>query len=180
VERELGPPPTCRTAPLNIVIAGLGGQGVLTASDILAEAALLAGCEVKKADVHGMSQRGGSVASDVRFGAGVLSPMVPPGEADFLLVLAEDQVDNNRPRLRAHGVLIAPDAIRPASLPNRRSANVALLGILSRHLDIDVRAWRAAIRRHLKPELCEINLQAFEIGRREDHRCDTETIRPRP
>ena len=60
--------PHCDRAPLNVVIAGLGGQGVLTASDILAEAALLAGFDVKKADVHGMSQRGGSVASDVRFG----------------------------------------------------------------------------------------------------------------
>ena len=114
-------------SPLNVVIAGLGGQGVLTASDILAEAALLAGFDVKKADVHGMSQRGGSVASDVRFGASVLSPMVPPGEADFLLVLAEDQVDNNRPRLREGGVLIAPDAIDPlrAAQPSQRERGVA-------------------------------------------------------
>ena len=107
---------------------------MLTASDILAEAAFLAGYDVKKSEVHGMSQRGGSVASDVRFGTTVFSPMVPPGEADFLLVLADDQVDNNRPRLREGGVLIAPQDIQQASLPNRRSANVALLGVLSRHL----------------------------------------------
>ncbi len=151
--------------PLNIVIAGLGGQGVLTASDILAEAAVLAGFDVKKADVHGMSQRGGSVASDVRFGTKVWSPMVPPGEADFLLVLAADQVENNRPRLREGGILIAPDAIDPAQLPNRRSANVALLGVLSRHLDIDVAAWHEAIRKSMKPELAEVNCQAFDFGR---------------
>ena len=72
---------------------------MLLASDILADAAFLAGYEVKKSEVHGMSQRGGSVASDVRFGREVFSPMVPPGEADFLVVLAEDQVENNRPRL---------------------------------------------------------------------------------
>ena len=53
----------------NVVLAGLGGQGVLKASDILADAALRAGLDVKKAEVHGMSQRGGSVTSDVRFGA---------------------------------------------------------------------------------------------------------------
>ncbi len=151
--------------PLNVVVAGLGGQGVLTASDILAEAALLAGFDVKKADVHGMSQRGGSVASDVRFGVRVLSPMVPPGEADFLLVLAEDQVDDNLPRLRAGGVLLAIDVVRPLSLPNRRSANVALLGALSRRLSIDVAAWREAVRRRLKPELYEVNWRAFELGR---------------
>ncbi len=106
--RAAGPGPAVRrtsgrSTPLNVVVAGLGGQGVLTASDILAEAAVLAGFEVKKAEVHGMSQRGGSVAADVRFGPSVLSPMVPPGEADFLLVLADDQVDNNRWRLRAGG-----------------------------------------------------------------------------
>ena len=157
--------PTPPSAIVNVVIAGLGGQGVLTASDILAEAAVLAGFDVKKADVHGMSQRGGSVASDIRFGQSVLSPMVPPGEADFLLVLAEDQVDNNRSRLREGGVLIAPDAIDPAGLPNRRSANVALLGVLSRHLGIDVEAWRKALRRHMKPELYEVNCRAFELGR---------------
>jgi Pyruvate/2-oxoacid:ferredoxin oxidoreductase gamma subunit len=152
-------------SPLSVVIAGLGGQGVLKASDILADAAFLAGYDVKKSEVHGMSQRGGSVASDVRFGQAVFSPMVPPGEADLLLVLAEDQVENNRPRLREGGVLIAPEAIDPAALPNRRSANVALLGILSRHLPIDAAVWLEAIRRNLKPELYEVNRRAFEIGR---------------
>ena len=52
----------------NVVLAGLGGQGVIKASDILADAALRSGLDVKKAEVHGMSQRGGSVTSDVRFG----------------------------------------------------------------------------------------------------------------
>ena len=84
----------------SIVIAGLGGQGVLKASDIVAEAAFRAGFDVKKAEVHGMSQRGGSVTSDVRFGGQVLSPMAPAGEADFLVVLAPDQVEPNRNRLR--------------------------------------------------------------------------------
>ncbi len=103
-------------SPLSVVIAGLGGQGVLKASDILADAAFLAGYDVKKSEVHGMSQRGGSVASDVRFGQAVWSPMVPPGEADLLLVLAEDQVENNRPRLRSGGVLVTPEAIDLAAL----------------------------------------------------------------
>lgn len=77
---------------VNIVIAGLGGQGVLKASDIVAEAAFRAGYDVKKAEVHGMSQRGGSVASDVRYGTRVFSPMVTRGEADFLVVLAADRL----------------------------------------------------------------------------------------
>ena len=150
---------------VNVVIAGLGGQGVLKASDILAEAACAAGLDVKKADVHGMSQRGGSVRSDVRFGPTVYSPMVPPGEADFLIVLAADQVENHRAMLRTHGVLIAPDAVPSAELPSRRSLNVALLGVLSRSLEIDPSVWQAAIANHFKPAVYQDNLHAFEIGR---------------
>jgi indolepyruvate ferredoxin oxidoreductase beta subunit len=84
----------------NVVLAGLGGQGVIKASDILADAALRAGLDVKKSEIHGMSQRGGSVTSDVRFGGRVLSPMVPRGEADFLVVLAPSEVEVARPLLR--------------------------------------------------------------------------------
>ena len=149
----------------NVVIAGLGGQGVLTASDILAEAAFRAGLDVKKAEVHGMSQRGGSVSTDVRFGPRVLSPMVPDGAADFLVVLAADQVEPNRHVLSADGVLITPDAVDPSKLANARGINVALLGVLARHLDIDVRHWHDALRDRLAPRLHEANLQAFELGR---------------
>jgi indolepyruvate ferredoxin oxidoreductase beta subunit len=149
----------------NVIIAGLGGQGVLTASDILAEAAFGSGLDVKKADVHGMSQRGGSVASDVRFGRQVFSPMVPPGNADFLVVLADDQVPVQQAGLRPGGVLITPAAVAAERLANRRSLNVALLGVLSRHLDFSHDAWREAICKHLKPALHGDNLQAFELGR---------------
>jgi indolepyruvate ferredoxin oxidoreductase beta subunit len=149
----------------NVVVAGLGGQGVIKASDILADAAFVSGLDVKKAEVHGMSQRGGSVTSDVRFGEEVYSPMVPPQEAEYLLVLAEDQVEVHRGLLQAGGVLITPAAIEGITLPNRRSANVALLGVLSRHLSLDVAAWHEAIRRNFKPEHHEANVQAFETGR---------------
>jgi indolepyruvate ferredoxin oxidoreductase beta subunit len=149
----------------NVIIAGLGGQGVLTASDIMAEAAFLAGLDVKKADVHGMSQRGGSVASDIRFGPQVFSPMIPPGEADYLVILTADQVENNRASLRPGGTLITPDAVDAETLPHRRSLNLALLGVLSRHLEIAADAWHAAIRSHLKAEILDVNLRAFEIGR---------------
>ncbi len=150
---------------VNVVFAGLGGQGVLKASDILAEAAFLAGLDVKKAEVHGMSQRGGSVTSDVRFGPQVLSPMVPPGEADFLVVLADDEVESNRCRLREGGLLLTAAMIDAATLPSRRSLNVAVLGLLSRRLAIGLLHWQQAIRRNFKPELHESNLAAFALGR---------------
>jgi indolepyruvate ferredoxin oxidoreductase, beta subunit len=151
---------------VNVVLAGLGGQGVLKASDILADAALRAGLDVKKAEIHGMSQRGGSVSSDVRFGDEVLSPMVPRGEADFLVVLAPSEVAVNRPLLRAGGVLIPPELVPEAALHNRRSLNVALLGALSHHLELDERAFLDAMRAALPERLHAVNEQAFAAGRK--------------
>src|SRR5512144_2669275 len=120
----------------NVVVAGLGGQGAIKASDILADVAFRAGLDVKKAEVHGMSQRGGSVTSDVRFGPEVLSPMIPRGQADFLVVLAASEVEANRPNLKAGGVLIPPDAVDEEKLQNKKSLNVALLGALAARLDL--------------------------------------------
>jgi indolepyruvate ferredoxin oxidoreductase, beta subunit len=151
---------------ISVVIAGLGGQGVLKASDIVAQAAFLAGLDVKKSEVHGMSQRGGSVASDVRFGARVLSPMVPPGEADYLVLLDAGQMDTNRSLLKSGGILIHPGLIDPAALPSKRSLNVALVGALSSRLSIPEGHWLAAIRSSLSEHLHEANLSAFQVGRR--------------
>ncbi len=150
----------------NVVIAGLGGQGVLKASDILAETAFAAGMDVKKAEVHGMSQRGGSVSTDVRFGETVLSPMVPVGEADHLVVLKADQVDTNRHRLKADGTLLSAELIDASALPNSRSLNVAMLGALSVYLDIDESTWLAAIRANLPAKLHDVNVEAFAMGRK--------------
>jgi indolepyruvate ferredoxin oxidoreductase beta subunit len=68
----------------NILLVGVGGQGILLASEVLAEAFMIAGFDVKKSEIHGMSQRGGSVVSHVRFGKKVFSPVVPEGEGDIL------------------------------------------------------------------------------------------------
>ncbi|MEJ5375153.1 MAG: indolepyruvate oxidoreductase subunit beta [bacterium] len=69
----------------NILIVGVGGQGVILASDILSEVAMTCGLDVKKSEVHGMAQRGGVVSSHVRFGQRVNSPLIPKGQADVLL-----------------------------------------------------------------------------------------------
>jgi indolepyruvate ferredoxin oxidoreductase beta subunit len=158
------------TSVVNVVFAGLGGQGVIKASDILADAALRAGLDVKKAEIHGMSQRGGSVTSDVRFGRApedrVRSPMIPRGEADYLVVLAPSEIEVTRPMLREGGTLLAPDLIPDADLPNKRSLNVALLGVLSRHLDLPVETLLEAVRAALPGRLHAVNEAAFELGRK--------------
>ena len=70
---------------VNIFIVGVGGQGVIAASEIICDAALRAGLEAKKSEVHGMSQRGGVVTSHVRVGTGVTSPIISDGDADVIL-----------------------------------------------------------------------------------------------
>ena len=67
----------------NILVCGIGGQGVMTAAEILAQAALAKGFDVKKSEVAGMAQRGGVVSSHVRFGRKVHSPVITPGSADI-------------------------------------------------------------------------------------------------
>ena len=149
----------------NIVIAGLGGRGVLTAADVVADVALHAGFDVKKSELHGMSQRGGSLASDVRFGHEVFSPMVPAGEADFLVAIEPDQVSVNAAALSPNGVIVEPSQINAEKLRNKKSLNVALLGALSRYLEFSEEAWIAAIRRRLPEKLVEANLEAFALGK---------------
>lgn len=151
---------------VNVVVAGLGGQGVVKASDILADAAFRHGLDVKKSELHGMSQRGGSVSSDVRFGPKVDSPMITQGRADFLVVVAPDQIEVNRPALKADGLLISPESL--ASVPGKlpaKSVNVALMGVLSRQLDIPVERWEEAIRANLAEKHHRLNLEAFHQGR---------------
>jgi indolepyruvate ferredoxin oxidoreductase, beta subunit len=150
---------------INVVIAGLGGQGVLKASDILADAVFRAGYDVKKAEVHGMSQRGGSVNSDVRFGRQVLSPMIPDGEVDYLLVLAGDQVETNRHRLREGGLLIEPSRIPKDAVTNPKTLNTVFLGILSQYLDLDESIWMEALLGNLPEKIHEVNRKAFDLGR---------------
>jgi indolepyruvate ferredoxin oxidoreductase beta subunit len=150
----------------NVVVAGLGGQGVLKGTDILAAVALRAGYDVKKSEIKGMSQRGGSVTGDVRFGQEVFSPMVPAGEADFLLVLEPTQVDPNRHLLRGAGRIITPEVIDESALPHRRTLNVALLGALSAHLPMAEQEWLEALRAGFDEAFFEGNRTAFLLGRK--------------
>jgi indolepyruvate ferredoxin oxidoreductase beta subunit len=80
-------------------------------------------------------------------------------------VLAPDEVEANRYQLRPGGALIEPRAVAESKLANKRSLNVAMLGVLSRGLTIPESAWMEAIRANLAPKLHEANLEAFRKGR---------------
>lgn len=88
----------------NILVSGIGGQGVMTASEILSQTALAQGYDVKKTEVAGMAQRGGVVTSHVRFGARVLSPAIAPGEADIMVGFEPAEALRWCGHLRASGV----------------------------------------------------------------------------
>jgi indolepyruvate ferredoxin oxidoreductase beta subunit len=102
----------------NVVIAGVGGQGIILASDVLARAAVCAGRDVKRSEIHGMAQRGGSVTSEIRFGRRVWSPVIADGEVDVLVALEILEAARHAHRLRKGGAIIASSLrIRPAVRP---------------------------------------------------------------
>lgn len=92
-----------------VIVAGVGGQGILLASNLLSEAAMEAGYDVKKSEIHGMSQRGGDVISTVRFGEKVYSPIVGLGEADVILAFEKLEAMRNLPYLKKEGMVIVND-----------------------------------------------------------------------
>jgi len=99
----------------NVLLAGVGGHGVLALSRIVAEGALAAGFDVRKSEIHGMSQRGGSVVSEVRYGEDVRSPLIPEAAADVFVSLELLEALRHLHRLRPDGVLLVNDQrITPA------------------------------------------------------------------
>ena len=94
---------------LTFVLAGVGGQGIVLAGDLLAAAALSIGLDVKKSDVFGMAQRGGSVTSAVRIGEKVYSPLPHNGRVDYLLGTEKLEAARNAAQLRQGGTAIVCD-----------------------------------------------------------------------
>ena len=185
----------------SVVLVGVGGQGILLASEIVAQAAVAAGFDVKTNEVHGMAQRGGSVVAQIRFGEKVYSPLVPKGTAavlgslermevlrytdylapDGLAVVSNQRIipvsastgpvgypDITEELLKSHFArLIYLDVVAEAeSLGNPKAANTILLGAMSNQIDLPKSAWETAIRGSVKEKFVDLNLKAFEIGRK--------------
>lgn len=192
----------CKTT--NILVCGTGGQGVMTATEILAEAALSLGFDVKKTEVAGMSQRGGVVTSHLRFGEQVLSPQIVPGEADLLVGFEAAEALRWAHMLRPGAVVLMnvgrlvppvvnlglyqyPEdpvaAIRALGLEvhafdasalalelgNIRLGNTVMLGAMADRLPFPAEVLREAVLARFasrRPQLVELNREAFELGRR--------------
>ncbi len=149
---------------VRILIVGVGGQGVILCSNVLATAAVKLGGDVKKSEVHGMAQRGGSVTTHVVMGDSIASPLVEEGRADMILALANDEIERVKHYLAPDGVMISvPDDLL-GKLTNPRTINIAMLGLLSKHMDIPEKIWHEAIAERVKEKFVAFNIDAFTIG----------------
>jgi indolepyruvate ferredoxin oxidoreductase beta subunit len=189
---------------MDLLVTGVGGQGVVLASDIISETALAAGFDVKKTDTLGMAQRGGSVVSHVRLAPKVWSPLIKDGEADLLLAFEKLEaarwshylkpgaiaIVNNyqQPPLsvslgqekyptdaqitaalkrRTDQVYFIDGNKRAKELGNVRTLNIYMLGCFSVFAPLDIDVWKESISRRMPENIREINLTAFEKGRKE-------------
>jgi len=189
---------------IDLLVTGVGGQGVVLASDIIGETALSAGFDVKKTDTLGMAQRGGSVLSHVRLAPKVWSPLIKDGSADLLLAFEKLEAARWGHFLRQGGIAIvnnyeqpplsvslgqenypADDEIAAAlkrqtdqvyfvegtgrvrELGNVRTLNIFMLGCFSVFAPLDAETWKESITRRIPENIREINLTAFEMGRKE-------------
>lgn len=186
----------------SILIAGVGGQGVLKASDILSAVIIEAGLDVKKSEVHGMAQRGGCVTSHVRYGPRVYSPLARKGDVDLLLSFEKLETLRYLDYLKEGGRVIIndlevyppsvnmgeaeypPDVIdlvadhvdsvevidaseKATRLGDPRMVNTILLGVLSRHMDIEPAVWEKVLRETFPPKVVGKNIEAFHLGRKD-------------
>jgi len=94
---------------VNVSLVGVGGQGIILTADILAKTAAIAGMDVKKSEIHGMAQRGGSVSSQVRFGSSVASPIIQEGTADILVSFDKVEALRNAGILAKGGTALVND-----------------------------------------------------------------------
>jgi indolepyruvate ferredoxin oxidoreductase beta subunit len=191
----------------DLLITGVGGQGVILASNIIGEVALAAGYDVKKTDTLGMAQRGGSVVSHVRLGPEVFSPLIRAGEVDILLAFEKLEAARWSHYLSPGAIAIINNhALRPISvnlgderypsdeeiagilrrgseriyfikgtervkkLGNIKILNVFLLGCASVFLPLKIRVWQDIISQHVPPSVRELNITAFNQGRKEMRR----------
>ncbi len=151
----------------NIVFYGIGGQGVLKASEVVGWAALYDGYHVKKTEVHGMAQRGGSVESHLRFGKKVYSPLVPWGEVDFLVCLNPEEHPRLKDMLRPGGKDLIAYMEKAQEIVGEKKiyANSVILGVLSRHLPLQESSWLKALEKIFSKKGLAENVEFFHKGR---------------
>ena len=168
----------------SIMLVGVGGQGTILASKLLTTGLMNAGYDVKMSEIHGMSQRGGSVSSQVRYGEKVYSPVIEIGGADILVSFEKMEVLNNyridsipvltgkaiykekeiEDELNRLNATIINAADKAKELGNSKVMNIILLGALVKSMSLEDIDWESIIRENIKEKFVDINLQAFKKG----------------
>lgn len=149
----------------NILFCGIGGQGVLTASEICGYAAILDGYNAKKSEVHGMAQRGGSVESHLRFGDKIFSPLIPEGNVDYLVSFYKEEHDRMKHLLKKDGIDLIPYLIKAENnLNNKKLINTYLLGVLAGYLPICEESWIKSIKTIFN-KMQDKNIEVFLSGK---------------
>lgn len=174
---------------LKLIIAGIGGQGVICATKVLSQAAMARGERVLASENHGMSQRGGSVMSHLKIG-GSDAPLIRRGTADALIAFDRVEAIRNLPFLRAGGSVVvnSTDGLEPVvmarlnelgigvhtlnadayarELGSAAAANLVLLGLAAAHgaLGLALEDLQGAVRALGPARAVELNLKALETG----------------
>ena len=153
-------------ATINILLCGVGGQGILTMAEIICLVAAVDGYHVKKSEVHGMAQRGGSVESHVRFGKEVMSPLIPYGGADYLVPLYPQEHVRMKGFLKNEGVDFLPylENVMPIS-KDPKYINSAMLGVIASHLTLKSESWENVFNIMFANKNLKENLDAFRKGK---------------
>lgn len=184
-----------------VLLVGVGGQGLILFTRVLADGLLELGYDVKTSEIHGMSQRGGVVTTHVKYGEKVYAPNICPGEADLIVAFEKLEALRAVPYLKPDGTVVVDDyavyplptlmgtakyphdaievlqrslanvkvicAARTArELGNARAQNMCLLGAVVKMLKLDVISWEDHIARYVPPRVCDINVTAFNAGKR--------------
>ncbi len=153
---------------INILFCGTGGQGILTAAEICGWAAMLDGYHVKKSEVHGMAQRGGSVESHLRFGTAVYSPLIPKGEVDYLVAFETGENSRLKNFLKPGGQEMFNELEKAVNkIEDKRYINTYIIGLLSAKLKINEASWLQAIELVFHNKHAEENKKIFLFARKQ-------------
>lgn len=182
------------TAATSIILAGVGGKGVITVTNVLSQGLVALGYDVKVSEVHGMSQRGGSVHAQVRFGDKIYSPLIEMGTADYivgfdqiealrwgsflkqegrmLVNLAELNEDTYKGKYEdsfsryKHVTYVEGTAIAKET-GNVRNENFVILGALLQALGFEFDVWKSTMEKYIKKQYQEDSILSLLRGMRE-------------
>ena len=157
----------------NILIAGVGGQGTVLTAKVLSRLLIKKGYDIKVSEIHGMSQRGGSVITQVRYGEKVASPIIAPATADYILAFEMLEAVRALPYLKEGGTIITNDReINPMPVVmgkadaagNPKCLNMVMLGAWAKKAGFDAEECLAVVEENVPPKFLEVNKKGFMRG----------------